>query len=100
MFERDGCHWCKAWDEEVGEIYRKTPAGKIAPLRRVNLHDKIPEDLHFLKRFTFSPTFIVVDAGAEIGRIIGYPGEDFFWGQLQIILEKLKPAEMVRTKVY
>ena len=90
MFEKRGCHWCKVWDEEVGEIYHKTPAGKIAPLRRVKLHDKLPEDLNHLKQLSFSPTFIVVHEGAEIGRIIGYPGEDFFWGQLELILKKVK----------
>lgn len=100
MLEQGGCHWCQAWDEDVGEIYHKTPAGKIAPLRRIDLHGKLPEDLSYLRQLTFSPTFIVVDEGAEVGRIIGYPGEDFFWGQLEIILKKIKTDKIVQTKVY
>ena len=34
----------------------------------------------------FTPTFVLVDDGREIGRIEGYPGEDFFWGLLERLL--------------
>jgi len=39
-----------------------------------------------------SPTFVLADNGREIGRIVGYPGADFFWGLLGQLLSKL-PAE-------
>jgi hypothetical protein len=29
---------------------------------------------------------VLVENGAEIGRIEGYPGEDFFWGLLKQML--------------
>ncbi|HEY8578899.1 MAG TPA: thioredoxin family protein, partial [Beijerinckiaceae bacterium] len=37
MFERDGCPYCARWDHEVAPLYEKTPEGKRAPLRRVDL---------------------------------------------------------------
>jgi len=36
----------------------------------------------------FTPTFILVDDGREVGRIEGYPGEDFFWGLLGMMFER------------
>ncbi|GAA6211286.1 hypothetical protein NBRC116602_10270 [Hyphomicrobiales bacterium 4NK60-0047b] len=100
MVEAGGCHWCEVWDEEIGVIYHRTSAGKVAPLRRVDLHKKLPEDLSFLKQLAFSPTFIVVNKGVEVGRITGYPGESFFWGQLEVILKKLPNEKIVQTKVH
>ncbi len=100
MVEAGGCHWCEVWDEEIGVVYHKTSAGKIAPLRRVDLHEKLPEDLSFIKQLAFSPTFIVVNKGVEVGRITGYPGESFFWGQLEVILKRLPKENIVQTKVH
>jgi hypothetical protein len=50
-----------------------------------------PEGITLASRPRFTPTFIVVQDGAEIGRIEGYPGEDFFWGLLGRILERGAP---------
>jgi hypothetical protein len=30
--------------------------------------------------------------GVEVGRIRGYPGEDFFWGMLDQLINKLSGA--------
>lgn len=89
MAEEPGCPWCRRWNEEVGVIYHKTPEGKLAPLRRVNIHDPVPADLAGIEFGAFTPTFILVDDGVEIGRIRGYPGEEFFWGLLGELLEGL-----------
>ena len=37
--------------------------------------------------------FVLVDAGREIGRIRGYPGETFFWGLLASLIERLDRGE-------
>lgn len=89
MFESASCEWCEIWDEEISQVYPKTDEGKRAPLRRVDIHGPIPSDLDHLKRAHFTPTFVLVEADREIGRIVGYPGEDFFWGLLGQIIEKL-----------
>jgi len=89
MFESEGCEWCEAWDEEVGAIYDKTREAKILPLRRVDIDDDLPADLSHLNGLRYTPTFVVIIDGQEVGRIVGYPGEDFFWQLLNEIIEKL-----------
>lgn len=93
MAEEHGCYWCQKWNEEIAHIYPKTAEGQAAPLQRYDLHGETP-DVDFEKRVHFTPTFILVDDGKELGRIEGYPGEDFFWGLLTAMFEQAGiPAE-------
>lgn len=89
MFESPVCEYCELWHEEIGPIYPKTEEGKRAPLRPVFLQRRKPEDLKFVKGVTYTPTFVLVDEGREVGRIVGYMGEDFFWAYLELLIEKL-----------
>jgi hypothetical protein len=89
MFEAPGCTWCEAWDEEVGVVYVKTEEGRAAPLRRVDIDDPRPPDLEALQGVVYTPTFVLLDAGREVGRILGYPGEGFFWSLLDELLERV-----------
>ena len=82
MVEEDGCMWCARWNEEISEIYPKTPEGKAARLRRMDIRAAHPDDLTFKRGLFFTPTFVLVVDGVEVSRIEGYPGEDFFWGLL------------------
>lgn len=92
MVEEPGCPWCARWERELGHIYPKTPEGKFAPLRKVQLHDIRSSDeaaemgLSLDYPVTFTPTFLLVEDGVELARLQGYPGEDFFWGLLQKML--------------
>lgn len=88
MAEEHGCVWCERWNEEISAIYPKTAEGKAAPLVRYDLHSETPENVSFERRVHFTPTFILVNDGVEVGRIEGYPGEDFFWGLLSMMLEE------------
>ncbi|WP_261385748.1 hypothetical protein [Tateyamaria omphalii] len=87
MAEEDGCYWCGKWNEEIAHIYPKTAEGQAAPLHRYDLHAEKP-DVAFTQRVHFTPTFVLVQDGAEVGRIEGYPGEDFFWGLLTMMFER------------
>jgi hypothetical protein len=86
MFRRAGCSWCAAWDRDIGPIYAKTDVGRRAPIRFVDL-DR-PHEVKFTVKspVRFSPTFVLVDDNREIGRIEGYPGQDFFWGMMDRLL--------------
>ena len=87
MAEEPGCMWCARWNKEISEIYPKTPEGQAAPLKRFDLHADVPEAT-LASRVRFTPTFILVEDGREVGRIEGYPGEDFFWGMLGEMLRR------------
>ena len=92
MFETENCPWCEAWDREVGVVYDKTEAGRRAPLRRVELHGPRPPDLVKVEGIVFTPTFVLLVDGREAGRILGYPGDNHFWGLLDAMLDEL-PAK-------
>lgn len=89
MFESSTCEWCDLWQEEIGSIYPKTPEGKCAPLRQVDIGGERPAHLAEISPVRFTPTFVVVEEGREVGRLVGYAGEDFFWFLLAEQLKKL-----------
>jgi thioredoxin-related protein len=98
MFRQAGCPWCAAWDREVGPIYPKTDFGRRVPVRFVDL--RRARDTAGLKSpVRFTPTFVVFDDGREIGRIEGYPGQDFFWGLLENFVPKPAAADGVTQAV-
>ena len=93
MFEQKGCVWCQKFDREIAPAYDKTSEGRRAPLRRLDIAQPVPPELIFIKRERFTPVFVLVDGGREIGRIRGYPGDTFFWGLLAGMIEKLDRGE-------
>lgn len=89
MFRVPGCSWCQAWDREVGDAYPKSSEAKIAPLREVRLDRDRDGGLKLDSRVRYTPTFVLARDGIEVGRIVGYPGEAFFWGQLDQLIDRL-----------
>lgn len=86
MFRRAGCPYCAAFDRAIGPIYPKTDIGKRLPMRQVDL-DRGPDGkVTLVSPVRFTPTFVLVESGRELGRLEGYPGEDFFWGLLERLL--------------
>lgn len=98
MVEQQGCEWCEVWNRDIGPGYHQTSEGKIAPLRRVDIHDELPDDLAFIRGLVYTPTFVLVHDGREVGRILGYPGEDFFWGLLEQLVAKLPRRSMTKER--
>lgn len=89
MFERVGCPHCARWDREIAPIYPKTAEGKRAPLRRVDIAQPRPTDLAAISNIVYTPTFVLLDDGREIGRIVGYGGDEIFWSLLTELVAKL-----------
>jgi thioredoxin-related protein len=81
MAEEPGCYWCAQWNEEIAHIYPKTAEGRAAPLERYDLRSETPQ-AELKQKARFTPTFILIEDGREVGRMEGYPGHDFFWGLL------------------
>lgn len=92
MFEQPGCVWCARWDAEIGPIYPKTSEAQAAPLTRLQLHAPLPDGVSLTRPARFTPTFVLIEDGTELGRIEGYPGEDFFWPMLDELLARADSA--------
>ena len=86
MAEQAGCVWCERWHEEIGPIYPHSAEGRAAPLVTFDLFQ--PPQVDFSGPLRYSPTFVLVRDGAELGRIEGYPGADFFWAMLADLFKK------------
>jgi hypothetical protein len=89
MYRRAGCPWCATWDREIGPIYPKTDIGRRLPLRMVDLDRGDAPAVRTRSPVRYTPTFVLVENGLEIGRIEGYPGEAFFWGLLEQLFGQL-----------
>lgn len=84
MLERHDCGWCRRWHAEVGQrAWDRSDLGRRAPLRRVDVARGLPEDLAFLADWRFTPSFVLVRGGAELGRVVGYNGQTFFWQEAE-----------------
>ena len=89
MFDSEGCPYCEQWTEEIGPIYPKTEEAAIAPLLRMDVDAQLPDGITIDGPLIYTPTFVLVSDGHEVGRLTGYPGEDFFWGLLDRMISKL-----------
>ena len=63
-----------------------------APLRRVDIDDPRPTDLLAVRGVAYTPTFVLLNEGAEVGRILSYGGEEHFWGLLGVWLREVTPS--------
>jgi hypothetical protein len=93
MFDDPGCPYCRKWHSEVASAYRNSPEGRLAPLRVLQVRAGRPEGVTLASPVRYTPTFVLVQDGREIGRVNGYGGADFFWGQLEPLIKKLRPGE-------
>lgn len=97
MFEQAGCPFCAAWNRDVGGVYPKTDEAHVLPLRRVDIHAAWPADLRAIGDIHFTPTFVVLHCGRETVRLIGYSGQDNFWGLLDRDITELKGEPPCRS---
>jgi thioredoxin-related protein len=90
MLEQPGCVWCARFNAEIAPAWPNTEEGRLAPLRRVDITEPWPEDLAGIRKERFTPTFVLVEDGNEIGRLRGYVGDEFFWYRIGELLAGLK----------
>lgn len=86
MVEETGCRFCLKWEAEIGHTYAQSPEGRFAPIKRVK---RTAAEVAGLRPVVFTPTFIVMRNGEEVGRVTGYPGRDYFWPELDEILSSI-----------
>jgi len=87
IFEAADCPYCAKWNHEISQIYPKTQEGKVAPLKRYDLYEELPE-IKFQTNVRFTPTFVLTRDNEELGRIEGYSNDEQFWILLNSLLEE------------
>jgi len=92
MFDSAGCIYCQRWERAVGSVYDKTAEAKFLPLRRIDISRQSSSGVTLSEPVHYTPTFVVVDKGREVGRIEGFINDDSFWGLLDGIAAKIVAA--------
>jgi hypothetical protein len=87
-----GCPYCQMWDERIGPIYGKTAEGRAAPLRQIEKRSGDMAAIKLARPIRYTPTFVLVTDNIELGRIEGYPGEEFFFARLAKLLDETEAA--------
>lgn len=75
----------------MGPVYPLTPQGQQAPLRMIDLDARKNASVAepALERpVRYSPTFVLLRDGREVGRITGYMDDAMFWGVFSKMLEQ------------
>lgn len=88
-FEAPGCNYCPVFRRDVAPTYAATRAGKVAPLRFLDINDREADTLGLTRPITTVPTLVLMQDGVEIGRIDGYVGRE----NMHRILNTLLPPD-------
>ena len=79
LITSDHCPFCQAWERDVGHIYDSTPYAQHATLRRIDFTEIAFVLPKLNDAFVGTPTFLIFENGAEIGRIEGYQSSEMFF---------------------
>ncbi|MDY8110555.1 thioredoxin family protein [Fulvimarina sp. 2208YS6-2-32] len=94
VFEQAGCPYCLKFDMEIAPDYAQSEVGRRAPLRRVDIFDDRRGGYDDIEPAVFTPTFVMIDdAGEEVGRLQGYPGRRYFYGEIQPMFDRLAATD-------
>ena len=87
-FYTDTCAYCKAWENEIADIYVKTEFENEYKLSFIEFSRDVDlEKYRISKIVNGTPTFIFLKDEIEVGRIEGYNGKELFWWQVDEIVE-------------
>ena len=87
MFTSKDCPVCQAWEREIGSIYKKSQYQVTLPLTRLNFSTPRPDWLSIKEPISGTPTFVIIENGYEVGRILGFTDPEMFWWQLSSFTE-------------
>ena len=87
-FYSDTCAYCKAWENEIANIYLKTEFEDQFKLNFIDFSSNADLKKYGISKIVkVTPTFIFVKDKMEVGRIEGYNGQELFWWQVDAIIK-------------
>ena len=91
MFDATWCGYCKKFKREVAPTYNSTAAGRVFPLRIIDI-DRETADFTLKEKVRGTPTFVIVAEGMEIARFSGYGGPEHFYETMEKIVSAWERA--------
>ena len=89
-FYSDTCAYCKAWENEIANIYLKTEFEDQFKLSFIDFSSNADFEKYGISKIVkVTPTFIFVEDKTEVGRIEGYNGQELFWWQVDEIIKSI-----------
>ena len=87
-FYSDTCAYCKAWENEIANIYLKTEFEDEFQLSFIDFFSNVDLEKYGISKIVkVTPSFIFVKDKTEVGRIEGYNGQELFWWQVDDIIK-------------
>jgi thioredoxin-related protein len=86
VVEAEGCIYCRLFRRDVLPAYRTSEQGKEAPVRFVDVNDVDKAQVDLTSPVDIVPTFVVLKARHEVGRISGYVGPENFFHSINYLL--------------
>ena len=91
-FYSDTCAYCKAWENEIANIYPKTEFEDEFKLSFIDFFSNVDLEKYGISKIVkVTPTFIFVKDKTEVGRIEGYNGQELFWWQVDDVIKSKRP---------
>ena len=88
-FYSDTCAYCKAWENEIANIYLKTEFEDQFKLSFIDFFSEADLEKYGISKIVkVTPTFIFVKDKKEVGRIEGYNGQALFWWQVDDVIKR------------
>lgn len=79
IYKSNHCEVSQRFLSEAASEYGMTRAGKVFPLRQVDIDSELNGAVLLNSPVDSTPTFVIVDEGHEIARMTGYPGKEYFF---------------------
>jgi len=88
VFEHKDCIYCRVFRSDTLPRYRESGQEAKAPIRFISIEHTDTQALKLNNSIQTVPTFVLMQNGAEVGRITGYWAPDNFFKMLSALLLK------------
>lgn len=88
VFEHADCQFCRVFRNDVLPRYRENGQAARAPVRFVSIEHTDTRGLNLHAGIHMVPTFVLMQDGQEVGRIVGYWAPENFFKMISNILAK------------
>ena len=92
VFEHPDCQFCRVFRRDVLPRYQEAPTANRAPIRFIDIERTETASLRLRGGIHVVPTFVLMEDGREVDRIVGYWAPENFFKMLSYMLARTSEA--------